>query len=1057
MEEDNLYEYEGVSYSESELREAYPDTFDEYVNQGILTKVEGESPTAVEDAQEESFYEYEGESYAESALRDAYPDTFDEYVNQGILTKVDGLGKQIAVEDSATETAMDLVSEDGLSESQEKDTWVERTFGKNTITDFLGDLYRAGEQGFLQAEGVDPSIDIMTAGADASAIDVYKYVQKNKEIASKSMESDEMKDFNRVYDENGGGAFGFLMGVIESPSVLPSLFVSSMATQIGSLQSEEVTASAAAGAGSGALLGLAGGPLAPLTSGAGAMMGGFGAGAAAMEAGLTFSELLEEQIEGELTPEKVRAVLNDPEKLSDLRMKAIGRGVAVGAVEGLSAGLAGKASRAVAGAIPKGKSIVRRAARKAAVPIAGGAVEVVGGMTGEVAGRLAADQEMDVKEIGFEGFAGLGSAPISVLPTTIKNINIVSGRANAGKVAKKGGYNNVSSVFDPNTDIDETTMELAANKNTSNIVDEQVEIEVANGRMTQEESEAIKENFRDTQGAVNTANKIDRLSKENKPEAVNLLIEEKKLKDKIKDVDNAALTKTESERLKEVQSRLEEISNPKEEAVSETETEIEEETGVPPTQEEPVSVETAPAEELIPQEALEELEQEVQSRESQGSLLDNAKKEEKAYLNGKEGNIKFESSIDPTNGKTIINENTIIFESGDEIIELGNKDEVGSEPIAGFGLTTMPPEGLDVQAETMDADVVSIDGKEYNVIGRSKDKKGKAVVKVKEVIRTTDKETGKPVIKSGLVRRIKGARAERVLKDVQLRKEKKDTPLPLTVEGKEVTASEATTPTKKERRAERVAEKRKAREEYDKKSLDELSQMEEESQRSVQEFEEMALEEAAQESKNKDLVQVGENIFQVTKNDDGSFAVSQMNESGKLIGTREEGKRSKAIGVFKSKKSNQERRALAKAEKLIDDFKKEELQRIDDAINERLSVRQQKAEGSKPAFNERISAPESIVTSALKVLRNSYASGMTIMQSIDDALSFIEEQGFSANEFYFKKFVLDTLKTPKPKETTKAAPKTKSAPTETTKSTAKERVLSKFGKGRVQNAKLGNK
>jgi hypothetical protein len=39
------------------------------------------------------------------------------------------------------------------------------------------------------------------------------------------MESDEMKDFNRVYDENGGGAFGFLMGVIESPTVLPSLFV----------------------------------------------------------------------------------------------------------------------------------------------------------------------------------------------------------------------------------------------------------------------------------------------------------------------------------------------------------------------------------------------------------------------------------------------------------------------------------------------------------------------------------------------------------------------------------------------------------------------------------------------------------------------------------------------------------------------------------------------------------------------------------------------------------------------------------------------------------------
>ena len=117
MEEENLYEYEGVSYKEADLREAYPDTFDEYVNQGILTKADGESAT-----QKESFYEYDGESYAESALREAYPDTFDEYVNQGVLKKVDSLGKPEAVQDAAPVTAeeevvdTDLASENGLSE-----------------------------------------------------------------------------------------------------------------------------------------------------------------------------------------------------------------------------------------------------------------------------------------------------------------------------------------------------------------------------------------------------------------------------------------------------------------------------------------------------------------------------------------------------------------------------------------------------------------------------------------------------------------------------------------------------------------------------------------------------------------------------------------------------------------------------------------------------------------------------------------------------------------------------------------------------------------------------
>ena len=113
MEEENLFEYEGVSYPESSLREIYPEDFDKYVEQGVLTKVGGEELVDVEDTQEESFYEYEGVSYAESALREAYPDTFDEYVSQGVLTKVDGLGKQVAVEDSAAARDMDLVSEDG--------------------------------------------------------------------------------------------------------------------------------------------------------------------------------------------------------------------------------------------------------------------------------------------------------------------------------------------------------------------------------------------------------------------------------------------------------------------------------------------------------------------------------------------------------------------------------------------------------------------------------------------------------------------------------------------------------------------------------------------------------------------------------------------------------------------------------------------------------------------------------------------------------------------------------------------------------------------------------
>ena len=498
-------------------------------------------------------------------LTDSDFDTWKANVlGDGSLAKMDA----VAVEDAATPADMGLASEGGSLESQEEDTLIERTFGKNEFTDFFGDIYRAGQQGYLQSESVGSAINLMSGGKDSSEENILEFVEANKKIARESMESDEMKDFNRVFDESGGGAFGFLMGVMESPSILPSLFVSSMATQIGSLRSKEVVGATAAGAGTGAALGLGGGILAPLTSGGGAMIGGFAAGAAAMEAGLTFSELIQEEIDGEITADKVKSILQDPEKLSDLTQKAVGRGVAIGAIEGLTAGLAKGATGAALRTVKKGKTLASRSVRKAASVVPGGAIEIAGGGAGEVAGRLAADQEMDVKEIGFEMFAGLGSAPVTTIGPAVANMKTVSGRINSNKIAKKGGYKNVSSVFSDNN-IDETTVELAASKNTSNLVDEQVEIEVANGRMTQDEANAIKENFRSTQGAVNTANKIDRLTSENKTEAVKLLIEEAKLKDKIKDVDNASLTKTESVRLKEVQANLENIGNPSEVIVDE--------------------------------------------------------------------------------------------------------------------------------------------------------------------------------------------------------------------------------------------------------------------------------------------------------------------------------------------------------------------------------------------------------------------------------------------------------------------------------------------------------
>ena len=493
-------------------------------------------------------------------LTDSDLDTWKANVlGDGSLAKMDA----VAVEDAATPADTGSASEGGSLESQEEDTLVERVFGKNEVTDSLGDIWRAGVQGIAQSEAVDPSMDLMTSGADASLDQIYKYIRVNEELSKNQKIQDEMASWDKDVDKNGGGVYGILMATINNPGIAIPVMVSSMATMVGSLQSEQAVAATAVGVGLGGTAGLSGAVLAPATVPIGMAVGGFAALSGTMEAALTFNELLQEEIGGVLTPEKVKMVLSDPEKLSTLRQKAIARGAVISAVDFITAGVAGKLTGTVLKkAVPLGTSIASRAAIKTAGVAGGVLVEGAGGGIGEASARAVIGQEMDAKDIALEVIGEFGGAGISVVPTAYNNLKTVSGRVKANKTATEGGYKNASSVFDPNTDIDETTITLASNKNTSNLVDEQVEIEVANGRMTQDESNAIKENFRSTQGAVNTANKIDRLTSENKPEAVKLLIEEAKLKDKIKDVDNASLTKTESVRLKEVQANLENIGNP---------------------------------------------------------------------------------------------------------------------------------------------------------------------------------------------------------------------------------------------------------------------------------------------------------------------------------------------------------------------------------------------------------------------------------------------------------------------------------------------------------------
>jgi len=506
----------------------------------------------------EELFEFNGQEYSlfeiEEAAR-AKQLSVDDYINQYNISRKPGKTSPTApgavVEETAApkSQATELASVNTFSELQqsEKDTAIERAFGKNEVTDFFGDLYRAGIAGALQAEAVDPSLDLFKQGADASEETINKYIETNQKIASKNMESDEMKSFNEIYDKEGGGWWGFVKGVANNPTTLPSMLVSSIATQIGSLQSGEVAAAGTAGLVAGATgAGLASAGVLAVPGGIAGLMGGT---MTAMETGLTFSELLAEEVGDDLTNESVKKILGNPEKLAELKNKALGRGVAIGAIELATMGIA----KGVGGKIAKAGF---RGAPTLAATTAGG-IEVIGGGTGEVAGRFVAGQEMDVAEIGFEAFAGLGSAPIS-MGGQLANLNTNIDRVKINKQLKNTSYKNIAEAFAPEAATTETEINIAKIKNSSKILDEQVNNLVKNTELTPEEGQVIKNNFRDTQGAVNRLSKLE-LNADNEIEAIALLKEEQTLKQKIKSVDQASLTTIEAERVSEINNRLKEI------------------------------------------------------------------------------------------------------------------------------------------------------------------------------------------------------------------------------------------------------------------------------------------------------------------------------------------------------------------------------------------------------------------------------------------------------------------------------------------------------------------
>jgi hypothetical protein len=140
---------------------------------------------------------------------------------------------------------------------------------------------------------------------------------------------------------------------------------------------------------------------------------------------------------------------------------------------------------------------------------------------------------------------------VKAVKSGITNLNI-------NKELKTSDSNNVIEAFNPETPTSEAEIKISQIPGSLSAIDAKADKQVEVGDITIDQANDVKLRAREVQGSVNRLKPLG-ISVENQPAIVDLMIEQKKLKNTIKQVDNSSLTKAESERLSEIDKELNDI------------------------------------------------------------------------------------------------------------------------------------------------------------------------------------------------------------------------------------------------------------------------------------------------------------------------------------------------------------------------------------------------------------------------------------------------------------------------------------------------------------------
>lgn len=291
------------------------------------------------------------------------------------------------------------------------DAVAEATGGLTGIGEFIDDIGRAIGGGQKNAAIVSPGNSILVSGPKASSETIRKLIKASNESEGMTP-SDEMIKFRKVYEEEGKGVFGFFKGLAESPGAVPELIINSFST----LTNPTTAATVASVIGGSTAVGAAAGGGLP-----GAVAGflrsipyAMGAANVTLETGLTFAELLKQELNKkklEFTEENVRTILEDEKALGSIRSRSAARGATIGIIDAFTGRLAGRVGA---------KLLANTTASRIKSALAATSIEMAGGSTGEAAARKLIGQEMDTAEILFEGVAEGPMAAPSLLSEIMK-------------------------------------------------------------------------------------------------------------------------------------------------------------------------------------------------------------------------------------------------------------------------------------------------------------------------------------------------------------------------------------------------------------------------------------------------------------------------------------------------------------------------------------------------------------------------------------------------------------------------------------------------------------